>query len=95
MIDAEKIVIKPIISEKRYAQIDHHRSTFQVHPKAHKTAIAQAVEQLFNVKVLGVATCNVRPKPKRRGWTAGHSTAWKKAVVQLSPTDKIEFFEGR
>ena len=95
MVEAEKIIIRPIISEKSYAQIDHHRYTFQVHPKAHKTAIAQAVEQLFNVKVLGVATCNVRPKPKRRGWTAGHSTAWKKAVVQLSPTDKIEFFEGR
>ena len=95
MIEAEKIVIKPIISEKSYAQIDHHRYTFQVHPKAHKTAIAQAVEQLFGVKVLGVATCNVRPKPKRRGWSSGHTTAWKKAVVQLSPTDKIEFFEGR
>ena len=71
MIEAEKIVIRPIISEKSYAQIDHHRYTFEVHPKAHKTMIAQAVEQLFNVKVLGVATANVRPKPKRRGWSAG------------------------
>ena len=63
MIDAEKIVIRPIISEKSYAQIDHHRYTFEVHPKAHKTMIAQAVEQLFNVKVLGVSTSHVGPSP--------------------------------
>jgi large subunit ribosomal protein L23 len=95
VVEAEKIVIRPIISEKSYAQIDLHRYTFEVHPKAHKTAIAQAVEQLFNVKVLGVATSHVRPKPRRRGWTAGRNSSWKKAVVQLSPSDKIEFFEGR
>ena len=53
MIEAEKIIIRPIISEKSYAQIDHNRYTFEVHPKAHKTMIAQAVEQLFDVKVVG------------------------------------------
>ena len=95
MIEAEKIIIRPIISEKSYAQIDHNRYTFEVHLKAHKTMIAQAVEQLFNVTVVGVSTAHVHPKPKRRGWTAGRGTAWKKAVVQLAPSDKIEFFEGR
>jgi large subunit ribosomal protein L23 len=95
MIEAEKIIIRPIISEKTYAQIDHNRYTFEVHPTAHKTMIAQAVEQLFDVKVLAVSTAHVHPKPKRRGWAAGRTAAWKKAVVQLSPSDKIEFFEGR
>jgi len=95
MIEAEKIIIKPIISEKSYAQIDHNRYTFEVHPQAHKTMIAQAVEQLFNVKVVAVATAHVRPKPKRRGWTGGRTAAWKKAVVQLAPGNKIEIFEGR
>jgi large subunit ribosomal protein L23 len=95
VIEAEKIILRPIVSEKSYAQIDHNRYTFEVHPKAHKTMIAQAVEKLFNVKVVGVSTMHVRPKPKRRGWTAGRTTAWKKAVVELAPSDKIEFFEGR
>lgn len=95
MVEAEKIIIKPIVSEKSYAQIDDQRYTFEVHPKAHKTMIAQAVEQLFGVTVVGVCTANVRPKPKRRGLTRGRTSAWKKAVVQLSPGDKIEFFEGR
>jgi large subunit ribosomal protein L23 len=95
MVEAEKIIIRPIISEKSYAQIDHSRYTFEVHPDAHKTMIAQAVQQLFNVTVVGVSTANVRPKPKRRGFTRGRTSAWKKAVVQLAPGDKIEFFEGR
>jgi large subunit ribosomal protein L23 len=95
MVEAEKIILRPIISEKSYAQIDHNRYTFAVHPDAHKTMIAQAVEQLFEVKVVGVATANMRPKPKRRGWSRGRTAAWKKAVVQLAPGDKIEFFEGR
>jgi large subunit ribosomal protein L23 len=95
MVEAEKIILRPIISEKSYAQIDHNRYTFAVHPDAHKTMIAQAVEQLFDVKVVDVATANIRPKPKRRGWSSGRTAAWKKAVVQLSPGDKIEFFEGR
>ena len=95
MVEAEKIILRPIISEKSYAQIDHNRYTFAVHPDAHKTMIAQAVEQLFDVKVVDVATANMRPKPKRRGWCRGRTAAWKKAVVQLAPGDKIEFFEGR
>jgi len=95
MVEAEKIIIKPIISEKSYAQIDLNRYTFQVHLDAHKTMIAQAVAQLFNVTVVAVSTANMRPKPKRRGVSRGRTSAWKKAVVQLAPGDKIEFFEGR
>lgn len=95
MVEAEKIIIRPVISEKSYAQIDQGRYTFEVHPDAHKTMIAQAVEQLFNVKVVSVNTARVPSKPKRRGFTRGRTPAWKKAVVQLAPGHKIEFFEGR
>jgi large subunit ribosomal protein L23 len=95
MVEAEKIILRPIISEKSYAQIDHNRYTFEVHPDAHKTMIAQAVHQLFNVTVVDVSTAHVPSKPKRRGWSRGRTAAWKKAVVQLAPGDKIEFFEGR
>ena len=96
MVEAEKIIIRPIISEKSYRQIDDHRYTFEVHPDAHKTMIAQAVEQLFNVTVVDVSHCP-RAAPSRSGAapTAVAAAAWKKAVVELAPTDKIEFFEGR
>jgi large subunit ribosomal protein L23 len=41
-----------------------------------------------------VRTAKVRAKPKRRGLTKGRSRAWKKAVVQLRPGERIELFEG-
>jgi large subunit ribosomal protein L23 len=36
----------------------------------------------------------VRPKPKRRGTHSGRTRAWKKAIVQLAPGERIEMFEG-
>ena len=95
MVEAEKIIIRPVISEKSYSQIDNGRYTFEVHPDAHKTMIAQAVKQLFNVTVVDVSTANMPSKPKRRGASRGSTPGWKKAVVQLADGDKIEFFEGR
>jgi len=94
MKDPHDVIIRPIISEKSYALIDQNKYTFEVHPKAHKTEVRKAVEEIFNVKVTGVNTIKVPPKPKRQGWTAGKTAARKKAVVTLAPGHSIEFFEG-
>jgi large subunit ribosomal protein L23 len=45
--------------------------------------------------VLGVRTQNVKPKPKRRGYSVGKRRQWKKAVVTLHADDSIELFEGQ
>jgi len=89
-----EVLIRPVISEKSYGQIAHNRYTFKVHKDAHKTQVRQAVEELFDVKVVGVNILKVQPKPKRRGVTKGTRPGWKKAVVQLKPGDSIEIFEG-
>ena len=65
-----------------------------LHPGAHKTQIRQAVESLFDVKVVEVRTVTVRSKPKRRGYTSGRTRAWKKAIVQVRPGDTIPVFQG-
>ncbi len=89
------VVIRPVVSEKSYALLAAGKYTFRVHDRAHKTQIRQAVEEIFGVRVLAVRTMNVKPKPKRRGYTSGHRRKWKKAVVQLHPDDTIELFEGQ
>ncbi|HVM58192.1 MAG TPA: 50S ribosomal protein L23 [Gaiellaceae bacterium] len=89
-----EILIAPIISEKSYGQIPLNRYTFRIHQDAHRTQVRQAVEQLFDVKVVSVNIVKVQPKPKRRGATKGIRPGWKKAVVQLKPGDKIEIFQG-
>jgi large subunit ribosomal protein L23 len=89
-----QILIAPVVSEKSYHQITENRYTFKVHPGAHKTQIRQAVEELFDVKVVGVNVVKMQPKPKRRGMIRGTRPGWKKAIVELKPGDRIEIFEG-
>ncbi|HZJ29411.1 MAG TPA: 50S ribosomal protein L23 [Solirubrobacterales bacterium] len=93
-MDPRGILIRPVVSEKSYALMAEGKYTFRVFDRAHKTQIAQAVEQIFEVEVTGVRTSKVRSKPKRRGMHSGRSRAWKKAVVQLAPGDRIDLFEG-
>jgi len=89
-----EILISPVVSEKSYHQITENRYTFKVHKDAHKTQIRQAVEELFDVKVVGVNVVKVQPKPKRRGVFRGTRPGWKKAIVELKAGDKIDIFEG-
>jgi large subunit ribosomal protein L23 len=89
-----EVLIRPVVSEKSYGQIVQSRYTFRVHPDAHKTQIRQAVEELFDVKVVNVNIVKVQPKPRRRGTTSGTRPGWKKAIVPLRPGDTIEIFEG-
>ncbi|HSK16872.1 MAG TPA: 50S ribosomal protein L23 [Gaiellaceae bacterium] len=93
-LDPHQVVLAPVVSEKSYSLIEDNKYSFKVHPNAHKTQIRQAVEELFDVKVVSVNVLKVRPKPKRRGWTRGQRPGWKKAIVELRPGDKIEIFEG-
>ena len=93
-MDSRQVVIRPVVSEKSYALIAQNKYTFRVHPDAHKTQIRQAVEDIFNVTVTDVRTMQMKSKPKRRGWTAGKTRSWKKAIVELAPGSRIELFEG-
>ena len=93
-MDASQIVLGPVVSEKSYASTADSVYTFKVHKDAHKTQVRQAIEQLFEVKVLRVNIVTVQAKPKRRGLTKGVRPGWKKAIVRLQPGQTIEFFQG-
>jgi large subunit ribosomal protein L23 len=93
-MDASQVVIRPVVSEKSFVQAEIGKYTFRVHADAHKTQIRQAIEQLFDVRVLNVRTVSVKSKPKRRGLYAGRTRSWKKAIVQLQPGDSIPIFQG-
>jgi large subunit ribosomal protein L23 len=93
-MESRTVIVRPVISEKSYALIAEGKYTFRVHERANKTQIAAAVEDAFGVHVAAVRTAKVRAKPKRRGLLYGKTRAWKKAVVQLAPGERIELFEG-
>jgi len=89
-----EVLLAPVVSEKSYSLIADRKYSFRVHPKAHKTQVRQAVEELFHVKVERVNVSQVKAKPKRRGLHRGTKPGWKKAVVQVREGDTIEIFEG-
>ena len=91
-MDPREVIIRPVVSEKSYRSIDNNRYSFEVNYRATKSHIRTAVEEIFDVKVIGVQTMNVKPKPKRRGVHRGRTKRWKKAVVELAPGNRIEFF---
>jgi large subunit ribosomal protein L23 len=93
-MDSRQVIIRPVVSEKSYALMGEGKYTFRVHNSAHKLQIAHAIEEIFGVHVKAVRTSKVKSKPKRRGLHSGRSRSWKKAVVQLSPGERIELFEG-
>ena len=90
---AQDIVLAPVITENSMAGIADKKYTFKVATDATKVEIAQAVEELFGVKVAKVNTITVRGRYRRQGMHAGYTAAAKKAIVTLTPDSKeIEFF---
>ncbi|KAF0093830.1 MAG: large subunit ribosomal protein L23 [Puniceicoccaceae bacterium 5H] len=94
MAHAANILIEPLLTEKATeAQSNLNQYTFKVMPHANATAIKQAIEEQFEVKVEAVQTVNVKPKFKmnrmRRGVIA-RRTPYKKAIVRLKEGQTIE-----
>lgn len=92
----EEIIIKPIITEKSNDMLQEGKYTFKVNKKATKVQIADAVEKLFEVKVLKVNTMTVKGKEKRVGRSIGRTSDWKKAIVTIdtNPEQKSYLTKG-
>ena len=71
MKDPRDVILEPIVSEKSYALLEQNVYTFKVHPDASKPEISDAVERIFNVRVVKVNTLNRGGKRRRnrRSWT--------------------------
>jgi large subunit ribosomal protein L23 len=91
--DPRDVIIAPVVSEKSYSLIDNNAYTFVVHPDANKTEIRQAVETIWDVRVVSVNTINRKGKTKRYRFTQGRRSNTKRAVVKLAAGDRIEIFE--
>ena len=86
------IIYAPIITEKTamLAQ-NENKYAFKVDPRANKTEIKQAIESIFNVKVVSITTANSHPKKRRVGKYTGMTNKYKKAIVKLAEGNSINF----
>ena len=92
----EEIIIAPVVTEKSNDELQAGKYTFRVNKKATKIDIRNAVEKLFEVKVLNVNTISVKGKEVRRGKTTGKTSDWKKAIVTIdtNPEEKTYLAKG-
>ena len=88
-----EIIKGPIITEKSNDLLENEgKYVFKVALEANKVEIKQAIEEIFNVKVLDVNTVRVLPKRRRVGKYEGYRSAYKKAIVKLDENQKIDAF---
>jgi large subunit ribosomal protein L23 len=91
--DIYSVVIRPLVTEKGTHQSERRNVyAFEVSPTANKAQIKQAVEKIYNVKVLEVRTANRKGKARRYGRRTGTTSRWKKAVVVLHSDQHIDLF---
>lgn len=89
------VIRRPIITEKSNEMIDiANQYVFEVHQKANKMQIREAVEFIFEVDVKKVNTMVMPAKRGRRGrsWYI-RKKQWKKAIVTLAPEQSIKLFD--
>jgi len=91
--DPRDILIAPVVSEKSYGLLDEGKYTFIVDPRANKTEIKIAVEQVFSVKVDSVNTINRKGKTRRTRFGLGKRKDTKRAIVTLRE-GTIDIFGG-
>jgi large subunit ribosomal protein L23 len=103
-MDIYHTIVRPLVTEKGTFQSRQSQDatnsmparggsySFEVHPEANKAQIKQAVEKIYNVKVLSVRTANRQGKPRRIRFKRGRTKQWKKAVIVLDRDSHIDLF---
>jgi large subunit ribosomal protein L23 len=93
MSTPSQIVLKPIVTEKAaWEGQERNRYAFQVAFGVNKQQIKDAVQQLYKVRVVNVATQTHPGKSRRTKYGITPAQTWKRAIVALHPEDKIELF---
>jgi len=92
-LEPHQVIVKPLVTEKgMHKSTRNNAYAFEINRLATKDDVRRAVESLFDVKVVKVATQNRKGKVRRTRFRLGQTKAWKKAVVTLDPEHRINFF---
>jgi large subunit ribosomal protein L23 len=87
--ELDKIILKPIITEKSTELLKQNKYVFKVDKRANKIEIKKAIEKYFKVKVAKVNTLIQHGKYKRLRYKGGMTPDWKKAIVTLKEGEVI------
>src|ERR1700737_4276450 len=90
-------IIRPVVSEKSTLLVEQGKYVFEVAPTANKIQIKNAVEEVFSNKKVQVSEVNILRVPgkeRRRGRSVGMTRSWKKAIVTLRASQRLDPFDG-
>lgn len=88
------VIKKPVLNtEKARILLNSNEYVFICDKKANKLQIKEAVEKLFDVKVVSVNTLNVKPTTARSRLTLYKTASYKKAIVKLAEGEVIKAYE--
>ena len=85
-LEPHQIILRPMVTEKGTHQSTnerHNAYSFVVNLWATKTEIKHAVQELFNVRVVGVRTQLRLGKKRRYRFKEGKESNWKKAIDEI------------
>lgn len=89
----QDVIIRPVVSEKSYANSDRRQYTFVIPENVGRVEVKQAIEKLFDVKVVSVNILHrmgkVRRLPNRH---FGKRSSEKRAIVTLGPGQQLDIF---
>jgi len=92
-MDMRSVIIKPLVTEKStHLQTTRNAYAFEVNGESNKLQIKDAVEKLYNVKVMDVRTMVRKGKPRRTKTKVVKGPSFKRAIVVLDENSKIELF---
>ena len=92
-MEPTRVIRKPLVTEKStYMSAELNRYAFQVDRRATKPQIRKAIEALYGVRVLAVATQNRPGKLRRFKYGYITTSATKRAIVKIHADDRIELY---
>ena len=92
-METTNVIIKPLVTEKStHLQNTRNSYAFQVNSGANKHQIKDAVEKLYEVKVVDVRTMTRKGKPRRSRYKMAKTSDWKRAIVVLDENSRIDLF---
>ncbi len=91
---SDKILVKPLITEKVTILNGLSKYVFAVAMKANKISVAKAIAELYGVKPVKVNIIKLEGKFKSRGRISGRRKDWKKAIVTLPKGETLDVYEG-
>lgn len=86
------LIIKPVVTEKTYSQLNNNRYSFKVVRNSSKETVAREIEKMYKVEVIDTRVSIVPGKLRRVAGTRRFSLRekWKKVTVTLKEGQKID-----